>query len=80
MKVIQKAGFSHCTENILNICIQIEPVTGGALATVRCQYSICLIVAAVWGQNLKNRMNSSFSSNNPSAINPVLHIILVQNS
>ena len=29
---------------------------------------------------LNNRMNSSFSSNHPNAINPILQIIQVQNS
>ena len=29
---------------------------------------------------LKNRMNSSFSSNHPGAIHPILQIVLVQNS
>ena len=53
------------------------------------------VLAAVWGQNLfnslprelfcagtilKNRMNSSFTSNHPGAIHPILQIVLVQNS
>ena len=47
------------------------------------------VVAAVGGQNLfnflhyrtvlKNRMNSSFSSNHPGAIYPILQIVIVQN-
>ena len=44
------------------------------------------IVAAAWGtellhqDNLKNRMNSPFSSYDPGAIHPFLHIILVKNT
>ena len=43
------------------------------------------VIAAVWGTEfctrtiLKNRMNTSYSSNHPGAIFPILQIILVQN-
>ena len=37
-------------------------------------------LAILHQDDLKNRMNSSFTSNHPGAINSFLHIILVQNS
>ena len=43
-------------------------------------FNFLAALAFLHKDDLKNRMNSSFSSDYPGAINPFLHIILVQNS
>ena len=44
------------------------------------QFLVALATVLCTKTTLKNRMNSSFSLNNPGGIHPILQIVLVQNS
>ena len=60
--------------------IYTEDKAKGVAAVWGTEYIQFLAALAVFHQNdLKTRMNSSFSSYHPGAIHPFLHIILVEN-